>query len=474
MPNTPLKAETETAFTPALVQTLRQGYGLAQLRADALAGLTVAIVALPLSMAIAIASGATPAQGLYTAIIGGFLVSALGGSRYQIGGPAGAFIVLVGTTVALHGMEGLILATFLSGIFLALIGALKIGVFIRYIPFPVVIGFTAGIAVIIFASQIKDLLGLAITNEPREVMEKLPALWAVRDSITPPALLLSGATIALILALGRFRPKWPGLLIAVALASVASASLDLGIETIGTAFGGIPSTLPMPALPTLSMEKLVAVLPAALSFTLLGAIESLLSAVVADSMSGTRHNSNAELVAQGAANVGSGPVWRVLRDRHNRAHRHQCPRRRAWPGCRHAARGFSAGLHPAGRTAGGAYSAGSAGRGSGHCRLEDDRENRDKNPSALWLGGNHGACNHLPSHRLPRSDRGDYRGPCAWLFALHAPQQQTDFRSCPENPGRRAATCLGLRPGYRDLPHLWPAFLWGHGLYRVYSGQNKR
>jgi sulfate permease, SulP family len=305
MPNTPLKAETEAAFTPALVQTLRQGYGLAQLRADALAGLTVAIVALPLSMAIAIASGATPAQGLYTAIIGGFLVSALGGSRYQIGGPAGAFIVLVGTTVALHGMEGLILATFLSGIFLALIGALKIGVFIRYIPFPVVIGFTAGIAVIIFASQIKDLLGLAITNEPREVMEKLPALWAVRDSITPPALLLSGATIALILALGRFRPKWPGLLIAVALASVASASLDLGIETIGTAFGGIPSTLPMPALPTLSMEKLVAVLPAALSFTLLGAIESLLSAVVADSMSGTRHNSNAELVAQGAANVGS-------------------------------------------------------------------------------------------------------------------------------------------------------------------------
>ncbi|MCH8467271.1 MAG: sodium-independent anion transporter, partial [Roseinatronobacter sp.] len=305
MPNTPLKAEAENAFTPALVHTLRQGYGLAQLRADALAGLTVAIVALPLSMAIAIASGATPAQGLYTAIIGGFLVSALGGSRYQIGGPAGAFIVLVGTTVALHGMEGLILATFLSGIFLALIGALKIGVFIKYIPFPVVIGFTAGIAVIIFSSQIKDLFGLAITDEPREVLEKLPALWRVRDSLTPPALLLSGATIALILGLGRLRPKWPGMLIAVAAASVATAILGLGVETIGTAFGGIPSALPMPALPTISVEKLVAVLPAALSFTLLGAIESLLSAVVADSMSGSRHSSNAELVAQGAANIGA-------------------------------------------------------------------------------------------------------------------------------------------------------------------------
>ncbi|MEX6725199.1 SulP family inorganic anion transporter [Parapedomonas caeni] len=292
-------------FTPKLVTVLREGYGLTQLRTDGIAGLTVAIVALPLSMAIAIASGATPAQGLYTAIVGGFFVSLLGGSRFQIGGPAGAFIVLVAATVAQHGMEGLILATFLSGLMLAVIGFLRLGTFIKFIPFPVTVGFTAGIAVIIFASQIKELFGLTLANEPGELLEKIPALWEARASLTPAALGVSVATVAVILGLRRWRPHWPGMLIAVGLAAAATGLLELPVQTIGTKFGGIPSSLPAPQLPSFSMEAVLAVLPAAISFTLLGAIESLLSAVVADGMTGRRHRSNCELVAQGAANIGS-------------------------------------------------------------------------------------------------------------------------------------------------------------------------
>ncbi|MCM2563920.1 SulP family inorganic anion transporter [Lutimaribacter sp. EGI FJ00015] len=292
-------------FTPKLVTVLREGYGAAQLRADAIAGLTVAIVALPLSMAIAIASGATPAQGLYTAIVGGFLVSLLGGSRFQIGGPAGAFIVLVAATVAQHGIEGLILATFLSGLMLAAVGFLRLGTFIKFIPFPVTVGFTAGIAVIIFASQIKELFGLTLAHEPGELLEKIPALWDARTSLTPAALSLSVVTMAIILGLRRWRPHWPGMLIAVGATAGATAMFALPVPTIGTKFGGLPSSLPVPELPRISMENVVEVLPAAISFTLLGAIESLLSAVVADGMTGRRHRSNCELVAQGVANVGS-------------------------------------------------------------------------------------------------------------------------------------------------------------------------
>jgi len=292
-------------FAPKILTVLREGYGPVQLRADAIAGLTVAIVALPLSMAIAIASGASPAQGLYTAIVGGFLVSLLGGSRFQIGGPAGAFIVLVAATVAQHGMEGLILATFLSGLMMAAAGFLRLGAFIKFIPYPVTVGFTAGIAVIIFASQVRELFGLTLENEPGELLAKIPALWDARASVTPAALGVSVATVAVILALRRWRPHWPGMLIAVGVAAAATAMLTLPVQTIGTKFGGIPSSLPVPSLPSLSTETILAVLPAAISFTLLGAIESLLSAVVADGMTGRRHRSNCELVAQGAANIGS-------------------------------------------------------------------------------------------------------------------------------------------------------------------------
>ena len=294
-------------FTPKSVTILREGYGLQNLRADALAGLTVAIVALPLSMAIAIASGATPAQGLYTAIVGGFLVSALGGSRFQIGGPAGAFIVLVAATAQTHGMDGVILATLLSGLMLAAIGLLRLGTYIKFIPYPVTVGFTAGIAVIILASQIKEFFGLSLSApEPGPLVDKLPVLWAAAGTLDPATLALAVGTVAVITGLARFRPRWPGMLIAVAGAALATALLDLPVATIGTRFGGIPSALPAPALPAFTLEKVQAVLPSAVAFALLGAIESLLSAVVADGMTGRRHRSNCELVAQGVANVGSG------------------------------------------------------------------------------------------------------------------------------------------------------------------------
>ncbi len=293
-------------FTPKLVTVLREGYSFANLRTDAIAGLTVAIVALPLSMAIAIASGASPAQGLYTAIVGGFIISALGGSRFQIGGPAGAFIVLVASTVAVHGMDGLILATFLSGLMLAAIGFLRLGTYIKFIPFPVTVGFTSGIAVIIFASQIKELLGLTLSGgEPGPLLEKLPVLWAALGSITPAAVALSAGTAAIIMGLKKIRPHWPGMLIAVAAAAALTAILQLPVATIGTRFGGIPSAIPLPSLPAFDPAKILAVLPAAISFTLLGAIESLLSAVVADGMTGRRHRSNCELVAQGIGNMAS-------------------------------------------------------------------------------------------------------------------------------------------------------------------------
>jgi len=293
-------------YTPKLMTVLREGYSFGKFQADLVAGLTVAIVALPLSMAIAIASGVSPDRGLYTAIVGGFLVSLLGGSRFQIGGPAGAFIVLVAATVERHGVDGLLLATIMAGVFLIVIGALRIGAYIKLIPYPVTVGFTAGIAVIIFASQIKDLFGLTLTEkEPGELLPKLMTLGSAAGTVNIAAVGLAALTILTILGLKRWRPSWPGLLIAVALAAILTSIFNLPVETIGSKFGGIPRGLPAPALPAFSMEKAQAVLPDAVAFALLGAIESLLSAVVADGMTGRRHRSNCELVAQGIANIGS-------------------------------------------------------------------------------------------------------------------------------------------------------------------------
>ena len=293
-------------FTPKLVTVLREGYGLAQLRADVLAGLTVAIVALPLSMAIAIASGTSPDRGLVTAVIGGFLVSALGGSRFQIGGPAGAFIVLVAICVGRHGIDGLILATLMSGVLLMAAGFLRLGTYIKFIPYPVTVGFTAGIAVIIFATQIKDLLGLTLGGpEPGELLPKLEALGRALPTVNSAAVAVTVASLAIILILRKWRPSWPGILIAVIASAAAAALMGLPVETIGTRFGGIPQSFPLPSWPVMSTTKALAVLPDAIAFALLGAIESLLSAVVADGMTGRRHRSNCELVAQGAANIGS-------------------------------------------------------------------------------------------------------------------------------------------------------------------------
>jgi SulP family sulfate permease len=293
-------------YLPKLVTVWREGYGLADFRADIFAGLTVAIVALPLSMAIAISSGVTPDRGLYTAVVGGFIVSLLGGSRFQIGGPAGAFIVLVSLTADRHGVDGVILATMMAGLFLIAAGLLRIGTYIKFIPYPVTVGFTAGIAMIIFASQLRDLGGITLSaKEPGEFVPKLIALAGGLRTVNPAAVAIAAVSILVIAVLRRLRPSWPGILIAVVLAAILTWALSLPVDTIGSRFGGIPRELPSPALPAFSIEKAQAVLPDAIAFALLAAIESLLSAVVADGMTGRRHRSNCELVAQGVANVGS-------------------------------------------------------------------------------------------------------------------------------------------------------------------------
>jgi sulfate permease, SulP family len=293
-------------FTPKLVTVLREGYGLADLRTDAVAGLTVAIVALPLSMAIAIASGASPDKGLVTAIIGGFLISAFGGSRFQIGGPAGAFIPLVATTILVHGYDGLVIATFMAGVMLLAVGFLQLGTYIKYIPYPVTVGFTSGIAVIIFVSQVRDLLGLTLAGrEPADVLHKLPVLWAALPSINPAATGLAAAALVVILLLRRHRPRWPGFLVAVAGGALATAALQLPVETIGSRFGQLPSSIAFQGLPGLSIQRLRDLIVPAIAIAMLGGIESLLSAVVADGMTGRRHRSNCELVAQGLGNIAS-------------------------------------------------------------------------------------------------------------------------------------------------------------------------
>jgi sulfate permease, SulP family len=293
-------------YRPKLATVLIEGYSFASFRKDVMAALTVAVVALPLSMAIAVASGVSPERGLYTAIIGGFLVSALGGSRFQVGGPAGAFIVLVAATVTKFGVDGLLLTVLLSGLFLTLIGLSRLGALVRYIPHAVTVGFTCGIAVTIVASQLKDLGGLTLAGaEPGPLFPKLAVLSQALPTINPAAFAVGAGSSALIFALRRWWPGFPGMLIAVILASVAAVLLHLPIETIGSHFGDVPHGLLAPKLPLVTWSRLLEILPAALSFTLLGGVESLLSAKVADGMTGRKHRYNMELVAQGIANMAS-------------------------------------------------------------------------------------------------------------------------------------------------------------------------
>lgn len=252
----PRTASFVELFTPKLITVLREGYGAADFRADVIAGLTVAIVALPLSMAIAIASGVTPDRGLYTAIVGGFFVSLLGGSRFQVGGPAGAFIVLVALTVERHGVDGVILATMMAGVFLIAAGLLRLGTYIKFIPYPVTVGFTAGIAVIIFASQLRDLFGLTLPgHEPGELLPKLAALWRAAGTINIPAIALAILAIVVMVVVRKLRPTWPSILIGVAVATVVAWAFSLPVETIGSRFGGIPETLPSPVVPAFSSPR---------------------------------------------------------------------------------------------------------------------------------------------------------------------------------------------------------------------------
>ncbi|SIT78435.1 SulP family inorganic anion transporter [Pontibaca methylaminivorans] len=289
---------------PKILTTLAR-YDGRQFGADLIAGFTVAMVALPLSLAIAIASGAEPADGLMTAIIAGFLISLLGGSRVQIGGPTGAFIVVVFGVIQQHGYDGLVLATFMAGGILLLAGFLRAGNLIAYVPEPVVNGFTIGIAIIIAASQIEDLFGFTLAEAPANFLETVTGLWAARATWSGPATAIGLSTLVLIVVLRRVAPRFPGLILAIAATSLMVALAGLPVDTIMSRFGALPSRLPMPALPALSPGRMIELLPSALVIAFLAGVESLLSAMVADRMIAGHHRPNAEVLAQGAANIGS-------------------------------------------------------------------------------------------------------------------------------------------------------------------------
>ncbi|MBW3097400.1 SulP family inorganic anion transporter [Pseudohoeflea coraliihabitans] len=272
---------------------------------DILAGASVAMVALPLSLAIAIASGADPGDGLVTAIIAGFLISLLGGSRVQVGGPTGAFIVVVFGVIAQHGYDGLVLATFMAGLILLVAGYLRAGNLIAYVPEAVVNGFTIGIGVIIAASQINDFFGLALDSVPADFVERLPVLWQARMQVNPAALAVGLFALVLIVWLRRLAPRFPGLIIAVGLGSLCVALLDLPVDTLMSRFGALPDRLPWPEMPDLSFSRLITLLPSAVVIAFLAGVESLLSAMVADQMIAGQHRPNAELTAQGVANIAS-------------------------------------------------------------------------------------------------------------------------------------------------------------------------
>ena len=289
-------------FIPKLFIALREGYGLSQFGHDLLAGLAVAIIAVPLGLAIAIASGASPQEGLLTVVIGGFFISLLGGSRTQIGGPTAAFIITVFRIIHEHGYDGLVLATMMAGVILVLAALMRIGTLVRYVPEPVIRGFTVGIAIVIVVGQLKDVFGLSGANIPPDVYEKLQVMWSIRDSFSPWALAVAAGSLGIIILIRMWSTKFPGLVVAVIIASIVVAIFNLPVETIGSRFGDLQFTLPAPHLPEISYQRLVSLLPAALVIAFLAGIESLLSAMVADKMTGSNHRSNSEILGQGIAN----------------------------------------------------------------------------------------------------------------------------------------------------------------------------
>ncbi|MCC6773712.1 MAG: sulfate permease [Gemmatimonadaceae bacterium] len=294
-------------FTPKLFTTLRS-YDREQFSADVTAGIIVGIVALPLAIAFAIASGVTPERGLYTAIVAGFLISVLGGSRVQIGGPTGAFVVIVYGIVQQYGLAGLTAATLMAGVMLVAMGLARLGTIIKFIPHPLITGFTSGIAVIIFVGQLKDLFGLSMGPVPADFVEKVVAYGEHAGTINAQALAIGIASLAIVLWWPKVSRRIPSPFVALVVTTALVTLMDLPVETVGSRFGTLPSSLPHPVVPHLSFAELQRLVSPAFTIALLGAIESLLSAVVADGMIGTRHRSNMELVAQGIANIAS-PIF---------------------------------------------------------------------------------------------------------------------------------------------------------------------
>jgi len=289
---------------PKILKTLKT-YDRTQFASDVVAGVTVAMVALPLSLAIAIASGAPPEKGLVTAIVAGLLISLLGGSRVQIGGPTGAFIVVVFGIIAEHGYDGLVLATLMAGVIMLGAAYLRAGNLVAFVPEPVINGFTIGIGIIIATSQLKDFFGLSMAQPPAEFIGKLEALWANKHSLNFQALGIGLAAMLMIVSLRRMAPQFPGLVVAVGLSSAIVAVAILPVDTIFSRFGVLPNSLPVPALPNITFARLIELLPSAIVIAFLASIESLLSAMVADKMIGGHHRPNAEVLAQGFANIGS-------------------------------------------------------------------------------------------------------------------------------------------------------------------------
>jgi SulP family sulfate permease len=289
-------------FKPKIFDTLKN-YNRQQFGKDVMAGLIVGIVALPLAIAFAIASGVSPEKGLYTAVIAGFIISAMGGSRVQIGGPTGAFIVIVYGIVQIHGVNGLIIATFMAGVMLIIMGFARLGSVIKFIPHPLIIGFTSGIAILIFSSQMKDFFGLKMGAIPADFLDKWKSYVESFWSVNIYAVLIAAATVVIILLWPKLTHKIPGSLIAILVTTKAMQMLHLPIDTIGSRFGSIPSSLPMPVMPHIDFATVKNLIQPAFTIALLGGIESLLSAVVSDGMIGGNHKSNMELIAQGTANI---------------------------------------------------------------------------------------------------------------------------------------------------------------------------
>ncbi|HEX3926391.1 MAG TPA: sulfate permease [Gemmatimonadales bacterium] len=289
-------------LVPKLFTTLR-GYTREQFMADVTAGIIVGIIALPLAIAFAIASGVAPERGLYTAIIAGFIISALGGSRVQIGGPTGAFVVIVYGIVQQYGIDGLTIATIMAGVILIGFGVARLGGALKFIPHPVIIGFTSGIAVIIFSSQVSDLLGMRLSNVPAAFVARWEVYGAHLADTSMAAAAVAAGAIVIMLLWPRVGRRIPGPFVALIVTTVVAVVFRLPVETIGTRFGGVHAGLPMPALPHVTLGLLATLVPAAFTIALLAAVESLLSAVVADGMIGGRHRSNMELIAQGVANI---------------------------------------------------------------------------------------------------------------------------------------------------------------------------